>query len=166
MGQLSKIRRPQGQAWQVFRESEPHLTITNKVSHRPIGGSYVHIAVTAILHNSSKVKMEFRKAFFLLQQISPLSDEEIETLYAQVFRDREYDNLQWPTLDEAPRTWEKDVLIVEPGELHQETCEFVVLADIESVMIYTYFYNSRFSQSSSTPEGWSATTVYDIMTRD
>ena len=87
--------------WQVFRESEPHLTITNEVSHRLVGDSYVHIAVTAILHNSSKVKMEFREAFFLLQKISPVSEEEVEALYAQVFRDREYDNLQWPTLDEA-----------------------------------------------------------------
>lgn len=151
--------------WQVFRESEPHLTITNEVSHRPVGDSYVHIAVTAILHNSSKVKMEFREAFFLLQKISPVSEEEVEALYTQVFRDRKYDNLQWPTLDEAPRNWEKEVLIVEPGESHQETCEFVILADIESVMIYTYFHNSQFSQSSSTPEGWSATTVYDIMDR-
>ena len=33
--------------WQVFRESEPHLTITHEVSHRPVGESYIHIAVTA-----------------------------------------------------------------------------------------------------------------------
>ena len=35
--------------WQVFRESEPHLTITHDVPHRPIGDSYAHIAVTGTL---------------------------------------------------------------------------------------------------------------------
>ena len=57
--------------WQVYRESEPHLTITNRVSHRVVGGSYVHIAVTAVLHNSSKVKMELREGFFRVQKIAP-----------------------------------------------------------------------------------------------
>ena len=28
--------------WQIFREFEPHLTITHEVSLRPVGESYVH----------------------------------------------------------------------------------------------------------------------------
>ena len=79
---------------QIFRVFEPHLTISHEVSHRYIGDNYVHIAVTATLHNSSKVKMELRKGFFLLQQISPLSDEEIEPLYEQVFEDQDYEHIQ------------------------------------------------------------------------
>ncbi len=35
--------------WQVFRGSEPHLTITHAASHWPVGDSYDHIAVTATL---------------------------------------------------------------------------------------------------------------------
>ena len=78
---------------QIFRVFEPHLTISHEVSHRYIGDNYVHIAVTATLHNSSKVKMELRKGVFLLQQISPLSDEEIEPLYEQVFEDQDYEHI-------------------------------------------------------------------------
>lgn len=148
--------------WQVFRESEPHLTIDNKVSHRRIGDSYTHIAVTAVLHNSSKVKMEFREAVFRIQQISPVSDEEIERLYDQASSGEEQADLQWPTLDEALRTWRDNELVVEPGELHQEIWEFIVSNDVESVMIYTYFYNSRLPQ---VPQGWGATAILDIVTR-
>ena len=43
---------------QVFRTFEPHLTITQEVSHRPVGDSYVHIVVTATLHNSSRVRVD------------------------------------------------------------------------------------------------------------
>lgn len=148
--------------WQVFRESEPHLTITNEVSHRPIGDSYVHIAVTAILHNSSKVKMEFREALFRIQQVSPVTDEEIERLYDQAFTGEQLEDLQWPTLDEAYHTWPENELIVEPGESHQETWEFIVSKDVETVIIYTYFYNSRVPQAS---QGWGATAILDIMSR-
>ena len=150
---------------QIFRTLEPHLTISHEVSHRLVGDNYVHIDVTAILQNNSKVKVELRKGFFLLQQIGPLPNQEIEDLYAQVFLDEEYEDIQWPTLDEVLCTWHKDVLIVEPGEKHRETREFIVSMNIDTVSIYTYFYNSAASQSTRTAEGWHATTIHDIMER-
>lgn len=149
--------------WQVFRESEPHLTITHEVSHRPVGDSYVHIAVTAVLHNSSRVQIELREGFFLLQQVAPALDQDVEALYAQVFADEESKDLQWPTLDEAPRHWGEGELVVEPGERHPETFEFLVSKDVEAVSIYTYFHNSKFSPGARTAEGWVAMTFRDIM---
>ena len=148
--------------WQVFRDFAPHLTISHRVSHRPIGDSYVHIDVTATLHNSSKVRIELHEGFFRLQQIAPVSDEEIEALYAQVFVDREHDYLRWPTGDEVVRTWDKDELIVEPGEAHQETFEFIVSREVRTAMVYTYFYNPRASQTL----GWGTATVHDITGHD
>ncbi len=65
---------------QLFRDFEPHLTITQTLSHRPIGTRYVHIDVTAILQNNSKVRVEIREAFYKLYQIAPIDDDEIELL--------------------------------------------------------------------------------------
>lgn len=144
---------------QIFRDFQPHLTISNAVSHRRIGESYVHIDITTTLHNSSKVKMELREGFFLLQQIAPALDQDIETLYAQVFVYGETKDIQWPTLDDISLNWDKGILIVEPGEAHQEIFEFIVSTDVESVIIHIYFYNPY----SSSPEGWGTTTVYDII---
>ena len=143
---------------QIFRVFAPHLTISQKVSHRPIGESYVHIAASATLRNSSKVKIELRKGLFLLQQISPVDDQEVESLYAQVFVDKEIDDILWPTLYEVHRTWDKNALIIEPGEIHQEVCEFIVTTGVESVLIYTYFSDPY----SSNPKGWHSTTIHDI----
>ena len=148
---------------QVFRTLEPHMTIAHRVSHRRIGDSYVHIDVTASLYNSSKVKLELREGFFLLQQVAPVSDGEVETLYASTFEDRTFDNIQWPTLEEAAATWEEGELVVEPGESHAETLEFIVPADVGSVLIYTYFYNHTAARSPGAAEGWAATTVHDII---
>ena len=110
---------------QLFRDLEPHLTITHEISHRPVGESYVHLAVTARLHNSSKVKIELREAFFWLLMIAPTTDDDVESLYREVFVDRTEDNLEWPILDEIPRVWERGEVFIEPGERHQEVCEFM-----------------------------------------
>ncbi len=148
---------------QIFRTFEPHLTISHEISHRAISQNYMHIFVTAKLHNSSKVKIELREAFFSLQLVSPIMDEEMERLYTETFVEKNNKYIQWRTLDETQRTWIKNELIIEPSESHQETCEFILFSDIESVVIYTYFYNSLSSQYTESAEGWSATTVYDIV---
>ena len=148
--------------FQVFRTLEPHLTIEHRISHRRLSDSYVHIALTAILHNSSRVHVELREGLFRLQGVSPATDDEIELLYSKVFADRDFSNIQWPTLDEVDRDWNEGELVVEPGESHPETIEFIVSAsDYESILIYTYFYNPAHSPGSA--QGWTATTVHDIV---
>ena len=143
---------------QIFRVFAPHLTISQRVSHRPVGESYIHIDVSATLQNSSRVKVELRKGFYLLQQIAPVEDQDVEDLYAQVFVDKEIEDILWPKLYEVHRSWEESVLIIEPGEIHQEVCEFIVTRGVESVLIYAFFYDSV----SSNPAGWYSTTIYDI----
>ena len=149
---------------QIFRTFEPHVTISHKVSHRRLSDSYVHIDATAILHNNSKVQIGLQRGFSRLQGVSPVSDEEAESLYARTFDDREDDNLQWPVLQDLQRVWGKSELVVEPGESHEETFEFVIReSDYKSVLIYTYFYNPRYRKNADSAEGWAATTVYDIV---
>ncbi len=90
-------------------------------------------------------------------------DEEAENLYAQVFIDREEDHLQWTTLDEVTLSGTNYAIIVEPGQSHAETYEFIISTDVQSIIEYTYFHNSGYPRSSRSP-GWSRTTVHDIGT--
>lgn len=143
---------------QIFRDFAPHLTISQKVSHRHIGESYVHIDVSATLKNSSRVKVDLIKGLFLLQKIAPVEDQDVTSLHAQVFVDRTYEDILWPVIDEVHRSWKEHVLVIEPGESYQEFCEFILDATVKAVLVYTYFYNP-FSSSS---KGWGATTIHDI----
>ena len=151
------------QRLQIFRTFTPHMTISHEVTHRLVSDSYIHIAITATLHNSSKVHIELREGFFLLQRIAPTTDEEVGELYAQVFVDEEQEEIQWPVLDSSPRTWDEGELIIEPSGSHLETYEFIVSKEIRTVSIYTYFDNPKFMRSSQSAEGWGATTIYDIV---
>ena len=149
---------------QIFRTFEPHLTISHRVSHRRLSDSYMHIDATAILQNNSKVQIELREGFVRLQGISPISDEEAESLYDGISEDGEDEDPQWPVLEDIEHVWGESRLVVEPGESHAETFEFIIRASAyESVLIYTYFFNPRASKNGGSATGWSATTVYDIL---
>lgn len=148
---------------EIFRDFEPHLSISQDVSHRALGTKYIHISVTATLHNTSKVAIEVQKALFMLQRISPSTDEEIEELYAEVFVDKSENYIQWHTGEKYECSWEDDELIVEPGGAHSEICEFIIAKEFKSVLIYSYFHNALYSDSSRTTKGWDATSIYDIV---
>ena len=148
---------------QVFRNLQPHLTIAHEVSHRIVSDSYAHISVTAVLRNSSRVKVDIEEGYFHLLQIAPATDEDIHSLYKQVFVDKEYEDIQWPVIDELKLSRSKGELIVEPGQSRTETHEFIVPRNVESVLVYTYFDNPAYSEGSGVAPGWQAITVYDIM---
>ena len=178
-------------AWrnsQIFRAKAPHVVITHEISHRPVGSQYVHIFVAAVLHNSSRVHIEFLDGFALLRQVRPVSDEDIERLYRQVFVAQEQGRFQWFNLDQLRHHWDQDGLLVEPGETETEIFDFVVRRDVESVAVTTYFYNARVvgqipddGESMEVrrrrrkfwpwmrmrgPLGWGRTSVYDILPLD
>lgn len=145
---------------ELFRDFAPHLTIAHEVSHRRVGDSYVHIAVKATLRNSSRVKVDFREGMVLVQQVSPILDEEVAQLFAQWAEKDSPSNFQWQTLYDNRLVWDENALIVEPGESHHELYQFIVAAEVETVIVYTYYYNSR---PAAAAEGWGLATVYDMM---
>ena len=146
----------------LFRSSYPNLTVVHEVSHRRVGDSYVHIAVNASLHNGSRVRVEIDQSYSVLQRIAPTTDDEISQIYQDARSGEGYDDFQWDTIEEIPRSWPEDPISIEPSESYTETIEFIVSTEFETVLIYTHFDNSETSEESSQPTGWDATTVYDI----
>ena len=68
-------------------------------------------------------------------------------------------------LEEVELNWPEYDRIIEPGEAHFETYEFIVLTSIKSIIVYTYFHNSRYPRSSDT-RGWGRATVHDMIRTD
>ena len=184
-------------AWRngiIFRHRSPHINIAHDVTRRFISPSYTHLIVTATLHNSSRVKVEFRDGFVVLQKIAPLDDDELTQLYAQFSDDavsasEGAEDIQWETLDEMRNVWNKDEMMVEPGSAATLTIEFIVPKTIHAVLITTYLYNTRvmgkidnaFADIDDAPKrkhwllrwreiegtrGWTRTTAYDIFHTD
>ena len=136
-------------AWRngiIFRHRSPHINITHEVTHRAISAGYIHLAVTINLYNTSRVKVELRDAFFLLQRLSPMADASVEDLYYNTSATPQTEDpfaIQWNKLEEIWSRWDKDDFSVEPSETATYTIEFVVPEEVKSVLITTYMYNSR-----------------------
>ena len=148
---------------QLFRDFEPHLTVTQEVSSRAVGDAYAHIAVTATLYNSSKVRVEVRECLFQIHQIQPLNDEDVEHYYVEAFRENGSAYIEWPTIDDVTRKLEPNEIVIEPGAYHHEPCEFIVARDVSTVLVYSYFFNLAYSEDGLSAQGWSATSVHDIL---
>ena len=173
-------------AWRrgfIFRHQQPHVTISHDVTHRPIGYGYLHIEVTATLHNTSRVKVEFRDGLFTVEQLAPVDGDMAERLFDDVIDKDFYESPKWDVLGERRLQWGKDELIVEPGEMATTTFEHILSNAIESVLVTTYFYNTqvvgeipvginprdadrrkrlRSLWRISGPRGWTRTTGHDI----
>lgn len=148
---------------QLFRDFEPRLTVTQTVSSRRVGTQYAHIAITTTLHNSSNVRVEVQECLFQVHQVQPLSDDDIEHYYVEAFREGGSAYIEWPIIDEAVRRMEANEIVIEPGAYHHEPCEFIISRDVTTALVYSYFYNTAYSESGLSAQGWSATTVHDIL---
>ncbi len=151
---------------QLFRDFEPHLTVTQTVSSRVVGSGYAHIAVTATLHNSSKVRVEVRECLFQIHQVQPLSDDDVEHYYVEAFREDGSAYIEWPTIDDVARKLEPNEIVIEPGAYHHEPCEFIVSRDVTTALVYSYFFNREYLEHGTSAQGWSATTVHDILLKN
>ena len=148
---------------ELFRDFEPHLTVTQAVASRAVGTQYVHISVIATLHNTSKVKVEIRRGFFRIHQIQPMSDEDVEHFYIRSFNPDASSDIAWPVLDEVHRQLGPNELIVEPGASHHEPCEFIVTKGVATILVYSYFHNQAHLKNSQSAQGWTATTFHDVV---
>ena len=148
---------------QAFRDFVPHVDVAHDIRHRLMNDTYFHIDVTATLHNTSRVKIEFRRARFSILQVLPNSNDDIVQRHDEVFIERRKRDMQWPVLNVIVHEWDPGKLVVEPGEKHSESQEFIVPTEnVETVKIDTFFFDPRFPDPSDA-FGWSAITFYDIV---
>ena len=128
-----------------FRIAKPQATLDHHISHRPITGGNVHLAVQVTIHNSSRVVLEFRKAMAWIQRVAPATEAEVEEYQREVLEGQPQD-LAWKRVALRYRIWQADQLVVEPGERDQITWEFLIPNELQTVRIYTYFYNERVAE--------------------
>ena len=140
--------------FELFRDFEPHLTISHTINHRRLGGGYTHIDVKATLQNSSRVRVELNEGFYLLQQVSPAPSDV----------DFPGDNLlypPWPILDEASFNLGDNNIVLEPNQSLQEVFQFMVPSYVETLLIHYILYD--WASTEEVPKGWGITEVYDII---
>lgn len=175
-------------AWRrgyLFRYGQPHITIAHEITHRQVSPGYMQIELTATLSNTSRVKVAFRDALFVVRQLAPADDDYVSNLHHRAFANiypRYYQSLEWEYLEEIHRVWNRDELIVEPGASTAVAFEYILSNGIQAVSVTTHFYNMKvigkipdgvdprnaenrkrlWVWRVSGVKGWNRTTAYDI----
>ena len=148
--------------FRLFRHHEPHLNVEQTVTHHQVSPKYVAIAVTAHLRNNSRVVVRIREALFRIQKFSGFEDTAIETMFRHAFVFRSGSVIEWPTLQEVHRHWDPGEIAIEPGGIHSESYEFIVASDVETIMVYSLFYNPNSPEGKNERRAWHVTTVYSL----
>ncbi len=148
--------------FRLFRHHEPHLNVAQTVSHHQVSPSYVAISITVHLRNNSRVVVRIREALFRIQRFSGFEDVAIETMFRHAFVFRSHSVIEWPTLQEVRRFWDPGEIAIEPGGIHSESYEFIVANDVQTVMVYSSFYNPETPRGEDERRAWHATSVYSL----
>lgn len=124
----------------LFRESTPHLSISQEVAFQTLSPGYTLVVVTAVLHNTSKVLSTPNYAICQLAQTSPLTDEDVEQIYDSSLnnpKDGIYQQFPWWQLGEVTKTWPESHITIEPAEKLQETFQFIIDDSVRSIVAIT-----------------------------
>ena len=146
----------------VFRDLKPHLSLEHSITHRSVGDDYVHIAIQVSLFNASKVVVSITDSVCVVQQIAPLSNAEVETLYSEAFDENAEKDIQWPLLNQTEKTRPYNELIIEPQGRHVEYYETIVSKGISTILITTRYNNAKFSEGGDAARGWELSSAHDV----
>lgn len=138
------------------REAVPHLSISHDVSHFSDEDNFVHINVTANLHNSSKVQVKIRKAELVLFQALPVLDDKFEILASTC----KAHHIPWQLSGKRLPNW--DELSIEPGQTIQLIFAIKIPKSVKSILVHTHFSNPCFDKKSEHNSGWRSISFYDI----
>jgi len=129
----------------------------------PDGRWLLRVCVT--IENLGEILLELEHGFTRVQQMRPWP-EKIESPPAKTL-DRKTE-VEWSLLVQMDVDFKNQQREIEPHESDMIPFEFVVTADVEVVVIYTYIRNKKkkFKQSPFTSQmkeiGWSVTTVHEL----
>ncbi len=154
---------------EIFRDFEPNITVSHRITHRPMGPGYRVLTVTADLRNDSKVSTSIQSGYFRIYWLAPYSAKNIDSIIDQA-RITQHDddsllvigNLDLISIIDLDISKERDI-IIEPGETHSETYNFPLRDDVlESVFIETYFENPNWGSQGSSARFWGTRSAYDF----
>ena len=140
--------------------TSPRANISHTVTHRQINDKLKWIHVTINIFNEGKKRLDVNSGNIRVQQILPLHP----TINKIINRNEspissETGIVPWPNIGDTYKL--HTVLKIESGESDSLNCEFFVLSTVQTVKIYSYF-----ERQERPPIGWSATTIYDLTSKE
>lgn len=161
--------------YQLFvrrRQAYPRVDVAHRIYHCRLPDGKVLLRVVLEVHNKGEILLVLDSGFTRLSQVQPCESE----LY-EGDKQREID---WPVMSEKSiytsdsaeelgrRDGKAETREVEPGETDEIPFDFIVGADVQIVLVYSYLKNARkrWKRVGLCPKrreiGWNVSTLYDF----
>lgn len=145
----------------LFRESAPHITISQEVSTQRVSHGYLLVNVNAHLRNTSNVRVTPAYAICRVAQTAPLTDEQAESIYEEgIAKDADSDTQRFPwwELDRDEIRWSNGQLTVDPNESVTITFQLIIDATVTGITATTSVYKKL----GDDEDGWFHQTAHAV----
>ena len=133
------------------REHIPGLTMDLQVRRVPASQSYDAVMVALNAKNTGTGLCRVDRVYWTLKALSPYDDESIEEMrldFGSAPEDDRAVEFPWHMLQEEQMAQE---VVIEPNETHQMTYDFIIPAEITSVVVSAWVANASEPKFA---EGW------------
>lgn len=142
------------------RQKYPRVQIQHDVKHWELSTNENVLRVGVRVSNIGEVLLPLESVTVRLHWIRPCADDSSAiTEEAENERTGTICELEWPMLYERTSRWSKHEQEIEPGEMDEFVCDFILSEGVEAVSVYSYVKNAykkrhRFKRWKSREIGW------------
>ena len=137
------------------RQKYPSAKIEHQISHRLIANGKVLLSVNVLVSNLGNVLLSLKEGKIRVNQMLPPQDELLDILTSSEGTRVTNWHLLSPLVNPIGYKGHE----IEPGESQQFLFHYVIDANIQTILVYTYFRNIEKLRRNI---GWALTTIYDL----
>ena len=145
--------------YRLSREHFPHLTMSLRIRRTPVSMSYDVVMAVLSAKNTGASVCIVNEIYWDIKVISPYDDKTIEELVEAHKNANTEDDfaVEFPWMDRED-TKTKVGYQIEPGETEETTHDFIVPAEIETVVVSAWVVNAQAQEGAA--RGWHRRTMH------
>lgn len=143
------------------RQKYPRAKIEHQVSFRPVVSGKLILSLDVTITNQGDVLLSLISWEIKAKQMLPPTEQLAQFLLLESKEKSPIapEVIVWDTIAARKDEHKKGLFEIEPGEQHQFHLDFLINADVSTILVESFFNNVA---KRGKPVGWSLTTIHDI----
>jgi hypothetical protein len=143
------------------RQKFPRAKIEHHIDYRSVGSTKMILSIDVMITNSSEVLLSLLSWEIKAKQVLPPRGQLVQFLLLESEEKSSTapEVIVWETIAVRKDEHKKGLFEIEPGEQHQFHLDFLLDADVSTILVESFFKNI---EKHGKPVGWSTTTIHDI----
>ncbi|MBI3173124.1 MAG: hypothetical protein HYZ25_05355 [Chloroflexi bacterium] len=143
------------------RQKYPRAKIEHQVAFHPVVPGKLILSLDTTVINQSDALLSLASWEIKAKQMLPPTEQLAQFLLLESKEKPPIapEIIVWDTIAARKEEHKKGLFEIEPGEQHQFHLDFLINADVSTILVESFFNNAA---KRGKPVGWSLTTIHDI----